>query len=362
VASAFARTEAPQATTVIRTSNVEYIDLWREGRLDVDFVVSSEVETAHAIARLIGVPAAVETDTFANGLIQLVEYDVGPDASRDVVGKKLRTAAIPTDSRCVAILRGDSVLFPRGEDEIRIGDRVVVIGSPEAAQRWGRLLAPGQTAVEDVVIYGCGRVGAAIARRLLDQHIGVRIVEPDKERAHFVAESIGEARVFNSNGLDPDFMERERIWQSDAAIFAMREDAKNHYAATMAKVNGVPFTIAIVHDAVSRRVYEHSGIDVTVNPRQVTAEEIVRFAHDPRTLQVAMLENDRFEVLDITTRPGSEYVGLTFREMPIRGAIIGAMIRDGKAIFPHADERLQAGDRVVVFTSSDRVAEVERVL
>ena len=39
-----------------------------------------------------------------------------------------------------------------------------------------------------------------------------------------------------------------------------------------------------------------------------------------------MLENDRFEVLDITTRPTSEYVGLTFREMPIRGALIGAML------------------------------------
>ena len=51
VAATFARIEAPRATTVIRTSNVEYIELWREGRLDVDFVVSSEVETAHAITR-----------------------------------------------------------------------------------------------------------------------------------------------------------------------------------------------------------------------------------------------------------------------------------------------------------------------
>ena len=54
VAATFARIEAPRATTVIRTSNVEYIELWREGRLDVDFVVSSEIETAHAISRVIG--------------------------------------------------------------------------------------------------------------------------------------------------------------------------------------------------------------------------------------------------------------------------------------------------------------------
>ena len=99
-----------------------------------------------------------------------------------------------------------------------------------------------------------------------------------------------------------------------------------------------------------------------VDPRQVTAEEIVRFAHDPRTQQVAMLENDRFEILDITTRPTSEYVGLRFREMPIRGALIGAIVRDGQAVFPRSDDVLEAGDRVIVFTESERVPDVERVL
>jgi trk system potassium uptake protein TrkA len=94
----------------------------------------------------------------------------------------------------------------------------------------------------------------------------------------------------------------------------------------------------------------------------VTAEEIVRFAHDPRTQQVAMLDGDRYEVLDITTQPSSEYVGLRFREMPIRGALIGAIVRDGKALFPRSDEILHAGDRVSVFTETSRVPDVERVL
>ena len=177
-----------------------------------------------------------------------------------------------------------------------------------------------------------------------------------------MAEAFPKARVYNVSGLDPDFLARERIGHAQAAVFAMREDAKNHYAATLARIHGVKFTIAIVHEAVSRQVYEHAGVDVQVDPRQVTAEEIVRFAHDPRTQQVAMLEGDRFEVLDITTKPTSEYVGLRFREMPIRGALIGAIVRDGEAVFPRSDDVLQAGDRVIVFTESERVPDVERVL
>ncbi len=190
----------------------------------------------------------------------------------------------------------------------------------------------------------------------------MRLVESDRERARRVAEELPSVRVFAATGDDPDFLERERIGSAQAAVFAMREDAKNLFAATLARIHGVSLTIAIVHDLVAREVYEASGIDVTVNPRQVTAEEIVRFAHDPRTRQVAMLEGDRFEVLDITTSPSSEYVGLRFRDMPIRGAIIGAIVRDGVAVFPRSDEVLQADDRVIVFTESSRVPDVEKVL
>lgn len=363
VAATFSRIEAPRATTVIRTSNVEYIELWREGRLDVDFVVSSELETAHAITRVIGVPAAVQTDVFADGQVQMVEYDVTERSNPAIVGRPLRECGIvPRDSRLVSIIRGDTMAIPRGDAVIAAGDRLVVVGSPEAAKAWGELLSPGEGVVEDVVVFGGGQVGVAIARQLLEQNIGVRLIEPDRERARRIAEELSGARVYQATGLDQDFLERERIGQAQAAVFAMREDAKNHYAATLARVHGVGFTIAIVHDAIAQEVYEHSGIDVTVNPRQVTAEEIVRFAHDPRTQQVAMIEGDRFEVLDITTSPSSEYVGLRFREMPIRGAVIGAIVRDGKAIFPHSDDVLQAGDRVIVFTESSRVADVESVL
>ncbi len=362
VACSFARAEAPRATIVIRTSNVEYIDLWREGRLDVDFAVSSELETAHAVARSIGMPSARQTDVFADGQVQIVEFEIPQGADPAVVGRPLREARIPDDSRVLALIRESSMTLPGGEDEIREGDRIVVIGSPSAARTWGALLAPGQGIVEDVVVFGGGQVGAAIARTLSEQGIGVRVIEPDLERAREVAEQLPRCRIYHATGIDADFLERERIGRAQAAVFAIREDAMNHYAATLARVHGVRFTIAVVHDTISTEVYELSGVDVTVNPRAVTAEEIVRFAHDPRTQQVAMLEGNRYEVLDLTTQPTSEYVGLRFRDMPIRGALIGAIVRDGKAVFPRSDEVLQAGDRVIVFTERSRVADVEKVL
>jgi trk system potassium uptake protein len=385
IASIFSKRISPQTKTVVRTTNEEYLDIWHERELDVDLVVSSERETALAVSRLIGIPAARQTDVFADGQVQIVEFDVDgggdrfPDgagkplteaalqaaregAHEQVIGLPLRQAQIPPDSKVASIIRGDRIVVPRGEEAIESGDRIIIIGSPEAAQAWSKIIAPSEGRVEDVVIYGAGRTGLATARILVDQGIGVRIVEASREKANEAAEQLAGARVFHASGMDTEFIERERLNKAQAAVFAMRDDAKNHYAATLLKLHGVPFAIAIVHDAHSVEVFERAGIDVALNPRLITAEEIVRFAHDPRTQQVAMLEGDRFEILDINVRPESALLGKPFRELPQTGALIGAIVREGRALFPHGDDVLLPGDRVIVFTESKRVPIVEQAL
>ncbi len=362
VASMFAKKLSPETKTIVRTTNVEYLDLWQERELDVDFVISSEVETAHAVSRIIGVPAARQTDVFADGQVQMVEFDVPDAADERVVGVPLREAVIPPDSKVASIIRGDRMIVPRGDESILPGDRIIVIGSPAAALEWSRLMVSGDRVLDDVVIVGGGQTGVAIARLLIEQGIKVRVIEALGPRAREVAEELPEARVFHATGTDPEFLKREKIGTARAAVFAMPEDAKNLYAAALAKMQGVQFTIGIVHDPLSGDVFEQAGVDVAVNPRSVTAEEIVRFAHDPRIRQLAMLEGDRFEVLDITVRDDSALCGRPFKELPMTGSLIGAIVRDGEAIFPHGEDELRAGDRAIIFAESSRVQQVERAL
>jgi trk system potassium uptake protein TrkA len=354
------------AQTVVRTSNEEYIEAWRERQIDVDFMVSSELETAHAVAQTIGLPAAKQTDVFAEGQVQIVEFDVPADLDEGegegVVGRALRDARIPPDSKVASIIRGERTIVPRGDQVIRPGDRIVIISSPSAAKAWSGILGKSERPVDDVVVFGGGKTGLAVARVLVGEGIRVRVVEPREERAREISEELPRARVYRATGIDAEFLERERIGQARAGVFCMREDAKNLYAASLARVHGLGFTIGIVHEPVSVEVFERAGIDVAVNPRSVTAEEIVRFAHDPRIRQLAMFEGDRFEILDITVREESKLVRRPFKELPMTGSLIGAIVRDGTAIFPHGDDVLEPGDRAIIFTDSARVPEVERAL
>jgi trk system potassium uptake protein len=365
IAAMLAKKLNPRIRTTVRAVEVEYLEAWHERHLDVDLVVSSEIETAYAVSRTLGVPAARQTDVFAEGQVQIVEFEVelGPrERDHEVIGRPLRDARIPQESKVASIIRGDAAVVPRGDQSIQVGDRIIIIGSPRAAQEWSMIIAGNRPRLDDVVIYGAGRVGVAVARQLSLQGIRVRIVESDRGKAARAAEELPEARVFNATGLEPDFLERERIGQSRAAVFAMQNDAKNHYAAALLKLYGVGFTIAVVDELASTKVFERSGIDVVVNPRQLTAEELVRFAHDPRTQQVAMLEGDRYEVLDVTVRAESKLVDKRFRELPMTGSLIGAIVREGQVIFPHGEDVLLPGDRAIVFTEARRAGEVEKAL
>jgi trk system potassium uptake protein len=365
IAAMLAKKLNPRIRTVVRAVEVEYLEAWHERHLDVDLVVSSEIETAYAVSRTLGVPAARQTDVFAEGQVQIVEFEVEIDPGRrdhEVIGRPLREARIPQDSKVASIIRGDSAVVPRGDQSIQIGDRIIIIGSPSAAQEWSLIIAGDRPRLDDVVIYGAGRVGVAVAGQLGRQGIRVRIVEADRAKAARAADELPDARVFNATGLEPEFIERERIGQSRAAVFAMQNDAKNHYAGALLKLYGVGFTIAVVDEPISTKVFERSGIDVAVNPRQLTAEELVRFAHDPRTQQVAMLEGDRYEVLDVTVRADSALVNKRFRELPMTGSLIGAIVREGRVIFPHGEDVLLPGDRAIVFTEARRAGEVEKAL
>ena len=245
------------AQTIVRTTSAAYLDAWRERHLDVDFMVSPEIETANAISATLGLPAARHTDVFAEGKVHIVELDVPVDAAHGaLIGRELRTAAVPADSKVAALIRGEQLIVPRGYEQILPGDRVVVIASPTAAREWSRIAGRGDERVDDVVIFGCGRMGTTIAEVLLERGIRLRMVDAQRERVREVAESLPGVRAFHAHAFDPDFLEHERIGRASAGVFCLNDDAKNLYGAILAKSHGMRLTIALVHDAVSVGVYE----------------------------------------------------------------------------------------------------------
>ena len=101
---------------------------------------------------------------------------------------------------------------------------------------------------------------------------------------------------------------------------------------------------------------------LALNERQVTAEEIVRFTHDPRTRAFAMLENDRVKVLELEVRPGSALLS-----QPFAGSAPGGRDRRRHRPWragrlPRGDDSLQAGDRAILVADARSVRRLEAAL
>jgi amino acid transporter/mannitol/fructose-specific phosphotransferase system IIA component (Ntr-type) len=60
----------------------------------------------------------------------------------ELIGKRLRQLELPETTLVAAIRRAGHVFFPRGESELAAGDRITIVGPPEAIdeleRRWGR--------------------------------------------------------------------------------------------------------------------------------------------------------------------------------------------------------------------------------
>ncbi|MEQ8146661.1 Trk system potassium transporter TrkA [Streptomyces sp. OP7] len=347
------------ARTVVRATGTDYLDAWRAGDLDVDLLVSTAFETASAVERGLHVPGARHVDFFVRGEVVVLGVDVRGAASPRLAGRPLREAGLPAASRVVALVREGNWTVPAAHEVVRPGDWIIAMASPSAARAWSRLVT-GAGPVDDVVVYGAGRMGRAVSRVLLDRGVLVRIVEPDAARARAAAAALDRARVFHASGLDPAFLSQERIGTAGAAVLAGGDDSRNLHAAVLAKLHGVGLTMAVLDDPAAAGVFEAAGTDVTIDPGDETAEKMARFTFDERTRQMAMLGDDRFEVLDVTVRPGSRFAHGPVDALP--GAGVGAIVRDGTVFFPDGRDELLPGDRVVVLTEPARVPGIEHDL
>ncbi|WP_135823895.1 Trk system potassium transporter TrkA [Halorussus ruber] len=351
--------------TIARVKNVDYLETWQHAEdqraFGVDFMVCSNLLTAQDIVRVIGLPAARDVDPFAGGAVQMAEFEVREESP---VADQTVSEADRFDSLTfAALLRNGDVEIPRGNTRIRSGDKVVVIGSPESVQEFASELAPRKTpsSNEDLVIIGGSEIGYHTARLLEERGLHPRLIERDHDRARELAEELPNTVVMESDATDAEFLAREHVDEADAVVAALESDEKNLLVSVLAKQLGARRTVAVVETSEYVSLFETVGVDVGVNPREVTAEEITRFTRELHTENVALIENDKAEVLEVEVDGDSALVGRPIREavadLP-EGFVVGAITRDEEFVVPRGDTVIEAGDHVVVFVDRDVLEEV----
>jgi trk system potassium uptake protein TrkA len=267
----------------------------------------------------------------------------------------------------VGVLRNGDIEIASGETVLSAGDYVVVIGSPESVHGFAEELLPDETpdSAERIVVVGGSEIGFQTARLLEQRGLHPRLIEEDHDRARELAERLPKTTVMESDATDVEFLAREHVDEADIVIAALTHDETNLLISLLAKRLGARRAAAVVEHGAYVDVFEAVGVDAAVNPREITAEEIIRFTLKGRAENVSLVHNDRAEVIEIEIDEGSILAGRSIREATAelpREVVVGAITRDGEFVVPRGETVVEPGDHVVVFAKTEFVDAVTAAL
>jgi trk system potassium uptake protein TrkA len=121
-----------------------------------------------------------------------------------------------------------------------------------------------------VIIMGCGRLGAELARTLEGDGHEVVVLDVDKYAFDHLPPTF-KGRKILGDGTDQDTLRRAGAERADAFVAATRGDNRNALAAQVAKhVFQIKRVGSVIFDPIREEVYHELGLR-TINPTKIEA-------------------------------------------------------------------------------------------
>ena len=339
--------------------------------LGIDLAVNPERATALEISHLLRFPFASNIESFARGLVEMVEFRAQP--SDPVTGCMLRDmpSRLPGLPKVLfaAVERGGQVSIPMGDFTIQAGDRVYVAGDPINITNFFRYLGRDTHAIRNVMILGGGRISYYLARMLAPLGMRVNIIEIDQEKAFDLSEALPKVNVLHGDGTNQELLEQEGLQNMDAFIALCNRDEENLMTGLYASTQGVPKVIVKNNHLSYADVINRMGLDTIISPRQITGAYILRYVrariggHGTKVEKLYRLIDGKAEALEFIAREGDAYIGVPLKDLTMRpNSLVAIIVRRGKVIVPFGNDTIESGDSVVIITCESGLSDLNEVI
>lgn len=367
IACFFANLMAPeiQKVALIRSDDfAAYQDRLAQDIFNISMVINPEVEVVKTILRLIQTPEVEEINDFVGGRIKMVGKKLPPESV--LSGVKLLNLPKKIDRNrmiVAALIRGDTLIIPKGKDTLQAGDFVYYACQQRDLPEIQGLFGGKIGSAKNLMIVGGGRIGFRLAQALDKKGYHIKLIEKDPQRCQDLSAKLHRVIVLQGFATDQAFLEQENVGEMDMVIAITNDEEMNILSCLLAKRMGAPKTICRVNKFAYIPLVHTIGIDHVVSPRRSAINSIFPYIRRGKIISTVSIKGKEAEVLEALALEDSEITTRPIKDLKFpREALILCMARGDEVIIPSGDLRIQPQDKVIILSSRAHIGQVEQLL
>ena len=358
--------------TIARVRTPDYTQEagYLQEKLGLAMIINPELEAATEAARILGMPSAIEIDSFAHGQAELVKVKI--EEGNELAGKTLSSLDRKrTESILICgVEREGEVIIPSGNFRIEAGDKVSVLGTHKSVRGFMGYIGMRSHAVRNTLIIGGGKATYYLATQLINMGIEVKIIERDKARCEELSILLPKAIIIHGDGSDEDLLKEEGLETCDSFVPLTGIDEENVMLTLHAKQVSNCKVITKINRINFTYVINNLDLGSVIYPKYITAEEIIAYVRAKKNSigssnieTLYHLFEHNAEAIEFRVRDNNEVTNTPLMDLHIKkDMLVSCINRAGKIIIPRGHDTIQPGDTVVVITTDTGIKDITDIL
>lgn len=357
--------------TVARVRNTDYSNEYKmlKEELELDMVINPEMDAAAEIAQMIQLPSATNVETFANNLIEMVEFKVLETDPMINIKIMDLNKKLPSKILFCAVRRDEEVYIPKGDFVFCPDDIIYVIGERNDISRFFKYLGRYLQKAKNVIIIGGSRTAVYLTWLLEEMDLHVKIIELDKERCLQLTDILTNTLIIHGDGTDQEVLDNENIESADAVVALTDMDEENLISSLYAHQCGVPKVILKINRQNYFPIVKKLGLESIISPKFITANNILRYVralNNSKGIAVEKLHrilDEEAEVTEFTAKDTPHLTDVILQDLNLKKDIlIAAIVRNKKIIIPSGKDVIKDKDKVIVITRTGYITDLNEIL
>ena len=192
----------------------------------------------------------------------------------------------------------------------------------------------------------------------------------DYARCEYLCEMLPDAVIIHGDGTDKELLTEEGLEKTDALVCLTGMDEENIVVALYGKARKVSKVIAKINRISFDEILDNLDIDGFISPKSIAANNIVRYvramqnsAGSSNVEALHKLVNEQVEALEFKVKETNPAIGIPLKELKTKsGVLVATIIRGNQIIIPGGNDAIEAGDSVIIVTTSKKLMDLKDIL